>query len=168
MLLRRQMLSAKELRLPKHVIAALIEIRDELRDGKLPHFDLPTWQRMQIAPLSKELKFFFNMKAWMYMDHECQVCCIGGWLMSRTGHSLETSNPRTKLSRNKLQLCYPGNTPNLPFVDYTAITPEQGADAIDNFLYEGDPHWERILSDVASGRPACLGESDGNALRLVG
>jgi hypothetical protein len=69
MLQRRQMLTAVELRLPDHVVEALIAIRDDLRDGKYPHQRLPGRIQIPTIPIDLEcargLKARFNMGTWI-------------------------------------------------------------------------------------------------------
>jgi hypothetical protein len=155
MLQRRQTLTAQELSLPQNVVDALIAIRDDLRDGKYPHRRTdsnigwcpapPFRVRQPAGPV------YFNMAHWCVRSNQDRVCCLGGLVEMLTGYSLVDSRPRRS---PVLALCYPPTGPDewpltVPQVTmYEAITPEQAADAIDNFLYEGHPHWERILIDA--------------------
>jgi hypothetical protein len=150
MLQRRQMLSAKELQLPKKVVEALVALRDDLRDGKCPHKcinDTIGWSPMYAferrGPTPSEVIFYFNMAHWYIRSGSDRICCIGGLVEARTGYNL-----MHKAEKAHLALCYPGGYPAVSgnVAMYQAITPDQAADAIDNFLYEGDPQWDRILT----------------------
>jgi hypothetical protein len=137
--------------LPKKVVEALVAIRDDLRDGKYPHkylndtigwSPLYTWERQ--GPVSDEAIFYFNMAHWYIRSGGNRICCIGGLVEVLTGYNL-----MHKAEKTHLALCYPDGfypTVSAHVSRYQAITPDQAADAIDNFLYEGDPQWDRILT----------------------
>jgi hypothetical protein len=150
------MLSAKELLLPKKVVEALIAIRDELRDGKYPHRSIysgETWSPISYGfnpQLPPDTEVYFNMVHWSIHSREYsrpyRICCIGGLVEQRTGYRM-----RGDFDFQQHQLCYPGGIPDRQITEsqvrlYNKITPDQAADAIDNFLYEGDPQWGRVLT----------------------
>jgi hypothetical protein len=155
MLLRRPMLSAKKLKLPKDVVDALIAIRDDLRDGKYPHERLDG--KTKWYPVSFHDRWmpsdtvYFNMAQWHLISSKGRMCCIGGLVEARIGYCMID---KLEVSAH-VALCYPGYSKESVLIYplsssqvhmYEAITPDQAADAIDNFLYEGDPQWARVLA----------------------
>jgi hypothetical protein len=152
------MLSAKKLKLPQNVVDALVAIRDDLRDGKHPHGRMDG--KIQWSPISFHDRWgpmpsepvYFNMAQWHVKSSKGRMCCIGGLVEARTGYCMVdklVSSPHVALCYPSYNgkdhiLIYPLSSSQVHM--YEAITPDQAADAIDNFLYEGDPQWDRILT----------------------
>ena len=132
-MLARTMKTAAELGIGEDIYDALIEVRDALRSGRLPHvyIDGPC------PPLREFDKFGFNMRSW----GECgSVKCIGGWVhMLCGGKRAEHDTP------NLQPLYYPKG---ISIPRWSDITPLQAADAIDNYLHTGRPQWRSVMLDV--------------------
>lgn len=71
----------------------------------------------------------------------CEPCgspgCIGMWMLAEMGEWRGLSLPRF---RDAAELFFPGDE------DPYSATPHQAAQAIDNFLEDGDPKWREVMS----------------------
>lgn len=111
----------------------LLEVRRRLLSGELPHA-LVYAGECEFLPNG----YGFSMNAWEY-QHPCgTVYCIGGLLTAMLRRSV--NNDRNH-NANLEDLFFPLATGD----KWSAITPIQAAQAIDNFLTTGRPSWETVV-----------------------
>lgn len=123
----------------------LAETANELRAGKYP-------------PLSREqilefdgcfygpfglMKDHFNMNFWSIKENCGSVHCIGG-ILSLKGYSVVASLHGPGLEELFFMTSRPWDAELDEIMEN--ITPEQAAQAIDNYLSSGDPKWKEILA----------------------
>lgn len=140
---------------------AMAEVRDALRRGELRHINEP-----EIAAL-EEGEYGFNMAFPMvdnvtsYDRHRCgAVGCIGGWMYLAMTKGFSAASKLTGedylaatsyverygWDGDLKELFYPEDSMWCTgIVNYDSITPDDAAQAIDNFLEYGDPKWPEIL-----------------------
>lgn len=125
------MQDAKEFVVTDEIRHELKKIAEDLRSGKIKHVQSPATE------FETEIPRFFNMNYW-HKQFTCGTAmCIGGWLEQRTGEGINDFIPS-----GLNELFYPnGEIAD----DYCLITPEQAADAIDNYLEYGKPYWGVVL-----------------------
>lgn len=126
-----------------HMITGLETIRDGLWAGEYVHGTVPR---------NKEKEF--NMGLW-FIPH-CNyglggpVGCIGGYLAREISASTDMAmsaasqwlSEQESLDDELRNLFFPP----VPINDgYRLITCEQAAEAIDNYLVDGDPKWDEVL-----------------------
>lgn len=118
---------------------ALLAIRDDLRSGALPHSKVSDPFSRDIGTPSQFCMLHFRGRG------DCgTAACLGGHLSHRLGESGEGWYWRDRHMEKLFEpLFFPPRK-----MRYSAITPDQAADAIDNFLVDGDPRWEVVCADT--------------------
>lgn len=136
-----------ELRISENDFSALVKVMEVLREGKIPYtpidgdvvgrplpgkdgFNMRWWDTMEFLAETTE---DFQVKK----DQECGTCCcIGGW-----ANKFGASFNQYRNNRNEMldRLFYPD------VEEAFDATPEQAAQAIENYLTHGDPLWEEVI-----------------------
>lgn len=126
--------SAGTLGISENILAALLEVRDELAAGLLEHD----------PQLRSRSNRGFNMAMWnsTVYGHSCgTVCCIGGWAEMKL-----SVDEHVLLRAHKGLDCL--FYPPTPSSEWSEITPAQAVQAIDNFTTHdpGHANWREILT----------------------
>ena len=121
-------------------LGALYGVREMLRAGHLDH--AAVWDQEEDAG-----KHLFCMNIGAEEVGDCgSAMCIGGAMGQVMGRTVYDAN-RYVHGKSQSDPLYPLFFPP-DRIDYDSITAEEAAQAIDNFLKTGDPHWE----DIADAR----------------
>lgn len=112
----------------------LIKVMKMLRDGSIKHY-----RDVTQPPIGK----YFNMGC-AGMSNGCgTVACIGGWVWILSGRSVEDAFSSYVVSASQPmglhQLYYPKGRA------WSQITPDEAADAIQEYLRTGKPTWYKEL-----------------------
>lgn len=143
----KQMKTANQLGIQEWEFTRLIEVRDLLQTKTLKHSKQGnSFYAVWSLPVG------FNMGyAHQYTEGKCgTVGCIGGWMAINQGfNEIETNHYVDMIDGSLKKLFYPPEDRDESdvYVPYNDITPEQAVQAINNFLYDGDPNWELVLCD---------------------
>ncbi len=135
--------TAEELGLSEPQRAALELVLQHLRTGRLPHAPEQHYWPDLVAPAAPDM---FNMAVWSSTTPSCgTVACIGGAAALFCGVSF---NPTLSQNPELNWLFFPEEHPDdLYFeVNYSAITPAQAAEALENYLATGSPNWDLVLA----------------------
>ncbi len=133
-MLAQNFMSSEDLGIEHDEHKALILLLGMLERAEIPHHrpDTPA----AVTPTG------FNMEAW-----RCgSVACLGGWAELLMGHGF-----KTEISENAPldELFYPDEREEIPGITFESlktITPEKAAQALRNFLTEGDANWLAVLN----------------------
>lgn len=127
------MMTSEQLGIPEEWRSALAEVLVMLESGELRHIPKSDFDRCQ--PYGSARPKWFNMSAW-----NCgSVCCIGGAAEIVGGFMFKDHH------ESLANLFYP-DIDNEPFLtSYDAITPEQAARALRNYLETGAARWAEVL-----------------------
>lgn len=131
--------SASDLEISEEQRSALIKVLVLLETGNLVHVSV---DYKTCSPYYDHLSFcgLFNMSDWI-SNRECgTVCCIGGAAELVGGVSF-ASNVATHATHTLRRLFYPKGVD-----DWNAITSEQAACALRNYLTIGEPKWESVVA----------------------
>jgi len=116
--------------------AALLQVRDQLRSGRLPYLLSGDLDRKGLESCR-----YFNMGIEFNTQHSCgTVGCIGGWMthiLYPAADEEQIQHEMTCLMRREPileELFYPSNR-----ADYGLITPEQAVKAINRCLAGYEP-----------------------------
>lgn len=139
-------------KLKAHEIKALKAVRDDLMANRLHHYSKHAPMHCDRQPGEKLLpaERCFSM-GYVNNEYPCgSICCIGGW----TAKALDT-NPEMFTSSDGDYW----DTRDMPSGLYNLFwqntnnntTPAQAAQAITNYLMNGDPQWSDIMGDELTG-----------------
>jgi hypothetical protein len=143
------MLTARQLNVTEKERDALIWLREELRSGRIRHgerggFDIDIPCGIVVDDNDDICDTVACIGGWMWIHmHGINPTAAGKWLISREQEMAASEYvTRYGIKHSLLHLFYPPLT-----ADYDSVTPQQAADAIDNFLHCGDPEWEHVLKE---------------------
>ena len=133
-----------------------------------PHCNEANMLKVRAFILANPGKFDMDQFGDDFGTMECKsACCIAGWAarMSENKDEIITEAAIEYLDLDRTvarKLFYAhfdcGNTSVIPELD--CITPEQAAEAINNVITYGIPHWQKIVSEA--GNETAAGSFAGN------